>query len=108
MSASGIIFVVEESPEVGYEAKALGTSIYTQAESLNELRTMVQDAVRGHFDEHDRPKMIRLHLVHDDAPSLRLPRSLSGTVASRNFPAMNAIAPSSSPRPSDTLARPAG
>ena len=62
MSASEIIFLVEESPEGGYEAKALGESIYTQAESLDELRTMVQDAVRGHFDENDRPQMIRLHL----------------------------------------------
>ena len=66
MSASEIIFVVEESPEGGYEAKALGESIYTQAESLDELREMVQDAVRSHFDEHDRPQMIRLHLVHDE------------------------------------------
>ena len=66
MSSSEIIFLVEESPEGGYEAKALGESIYTQAESLEELRTMVQDAVRSHFDEHDRPQMIRLHLVHDE------------------------------------------
>ena len=66
MSTSEIIFLVEESPEGGYEAKALGESIYTQAESLDELRTMVQDAVRSHFDDHDRPKMIRLHLVHDE------------------------------------------
>ena len=41
MSNSEIIFLVEESPEGGYEAKALGESIYTQAESLDELRTMV-------------------------------------------------------------------
>ncbi len=66
MSNSEIIFLVEESPEGGYEAKALGESIYTQAESLDELRTMVEDAVRSHFDEHDRPQMIRLNLVDDD------------------------------------------
>ena len=66
MSASEIIFVVEESPEGGYEAKALGESIFTEAETMDELRTMVQDAVRVHFDEHDRPQMIRLHLVHDE------------------------------------------
>ena len=63
MSASEIIFVGEESPKGGYEAKALGESIYTQADSLDELRAMVQDAVRSHFDERDRPQMIRLHLV---------------------------------------------
>ena len=39
MVASEIIFVVEESPEDGYEAKALGESIFTQAETLGELRT---------------------------------------------------------------------
>ena len=66
MSNSEIIFLVEESPEGGYEAKALGESIYTQAESLDELKTMVQDAVRCHFEEQDRPRMIRLHHVHDE------------------------------------------
>jgi hypothetical protein len=53
---SEIIFLVEESPEGGYEAHALGHSIFTEAESLEELRLMVQDAVRCHFDEADRPK----------------------------------------------------
>ena len=66
MSASEIIFIVEESPEEGYEARALGYSIFTQAESLDELRSMVQDAVRCHFEERDRPRVIRLHLVKDE------------------------------------------
>ncbi|MDO8751547.1 MAG: 2-oxoisovalerate dehydrogenase [Dehalococcoidia bacterium] len=66
MSASEIIFIVEESPEEGYEARALGYSIFTQAESLDELRGMVQDAVRCHFEERDRPRVIRLHLVKDE------------------------------------------
>lgn len=63
---SEIIFVVEESVEGGYEANALGHSIYTQAESLDDLKAMVQDAVRCHFDEETRPRMIRLHLVKDE------------------------------------------
>lgn len=66
MSASEIIFVVEESPEGGYEAKALGESIFSQAESVDDLRTMVQDAVRSHFDESDRPQRIRLYFVRDE------------------------------------------
>ena len=66
MSASEIIFVVEESPEDGYEAKALGESIFTQAETLGELRTMVRDAIRSHFDEDHRPQVIHLHLVYDE------------------------------------------
>ena len=66
MSDSEIIFIVEESPEGGYEAKALGQSIYTQAESMDELKTLLQDAVRCHFEEGERPRMIRLHLVHEE------------------------------------------
>jgi hypothetical protein len=61
-----IIFSVEESPEGGFEAHALGHSIFTQADSLEELRAMVQDAVRCHFDETDRPRVIRLHWVKDE------------------------------------------
>jgi len=66
MADSEIIFAVEESPEGGYEAKALGHSIYTQADSLEELKGMVRDAVRCHFEEEARPRVIRLHLVKDE------------------------------------------
>jgi hypothetical protein len=66
MADSEIIFTVEESPEGGYEARALGYSIYTQADTVDELKAMVQDAVRCHFDEADRPQVIRLHLVKDE------------------------------------------
>jgi hypothetical protein len=61
-----IIFVVEESPEGGYAARALGYSIFTQGENLEELRKMVRDAVACHFDEMDKPLLIRLHLVKDE------------------------------------------
>jgi hypothetical protein len=67
---SEIIFAVEESPEGGYEARALGHSIFTQADSLAELRLMVQDAVRCHFDEDSRPRVVRLHLVKDEVISV--------------------------------------
>jgi len=43
MSGTEIIFSVDESPEGGYEARALGHSIFTQADSLEELRAMVRD-----------------------------------------------------------------
>jgi hypothetical protein len=66
MPESEIIFLVEESPEGGYEARALGQAIYTQAETLEALRAMLQDAVRCHFDEEVRPRLIRLHLVRDE------------------------------------------
>lgn len=61
-----IIFVVEESPESGYTAKALGYPIFTEGETYEELKLMVQDAVLCHFEETERPKIIRLHMVKDE------------------------------------------
>lgn len=61
-----IIFAVEESPEGGYEARALGYPIFTGADDLEELKRMVQDAVRCHFEDDARPRLIRLHVVHDE------------------------------------------
>ena len=61
-----IIFVVEQAPEGGFSARALGASIFTQAESAEELHVRVRDAVRCHFDEGDAPKVIRLHFVRDE------------------------------------------
>ena len=61
-----IIFLVEESPEGGFEARALGHSVFTEAETFEELKTMVQDAVRCRFDEADIPSLIRLHQVRDE------------------------------------------
>lgn len=66
MPATEIIFAVEESPEGGFEARALGHPIFTQAETMEELREMVQDAVRCHFDKSNRPPVIRLHIVKDE------------------------------------------
>ena len=66
MTESEIIFAVEESPDGGYEARALGHSIYTQADTMDDLKGMVRDALRCHFDEGDRPRVIRLHLVKDE------------------------------------------
>jgi hypothetical protein len=66
MPQSEIIFAVQESLEGGYGAKALSHSIFTEAETLDELKKKVQDAVRCHFDEADRPSLIRLHLVKDE------------------------------------------
>lgn len=61
-----IIFVVEESHEGGFEARALGHAIFTEAESIENLKKMVKDAVACHFDEGDKPSMIRLHFVKDE------------------------------------------
>jgi hypothetical protein len=61
-----IIFVVEESPEGGFEARALGHSVYTEADSLEELREMVRDAVECHFEATERPRIVRLHFVKEE------------------------------------------
>ena len=66
MAGSEIIFEVQESPEGGFEARALGHSIFTEAQTLDELREMVHDAVRCHFDPEAAPRLIRLHLVKDE------------------------------------------
>ena len=64
---SEIVFVVEEDAEGGFTARALGESIFTQAEDMANLREMVRDAVRCHFPAAAaRPKMIRLHFVNDE------------------------------------------
>ena len=65
-AVSEIIFAVEESPKCGYEARALGDSLFTQADTWAELRKMIRDAVRCHFDEAHRPRVIRLHLTRDE------------------------------------------
>ncbi|MBE0619254.1 MAG: 2-oxoisovalerate dehydrogenase [Burkholderiales bacterium] len=61
-----IIFIVENSPEGGYAAKSAGASIFTEADTLDELHARVRDAVRCHFDESAAPKLIRLHFVRDE------------------------------------------
>jgi hypothetical protein len=61
-----ITFVVEEDPEGGYTARALGYSIFTEADSIEELKSMVQDAVRSHFEDTEKPPLIHLHFVKDE------------------------------------------
>jgi hypothetical protein len=61
-----IFFLVENAPEGGFYAKALGESIFTEADSLEELHVNVRDAVKCHFDEDKVPKLIRLHFVHEE------------------------------------------
>jgi hypothetical protein len=63
---SEIIFLIEEADEGGYTARALGHSIFTEAESMESLRESIRDAVRCHFDEGHSPKLIRLHFVREE------------------------------------------
>ena len=61
-----IIFLIEEAAEGGFAARALGGSIFTEADTLDALRQQVRDAVNCHFDEGNAPKVIRLHFVRDE------------------------------------------
>ena len=61
-----LIFLVENAPEGGYTARALGASIFTEADDLDSLREQVRDAVRCHFDEGEGPQIIRLHFVREE------------------------------------------
>ena len=61
-----IIFLVEDAPDGGFSAKALGHSIFTAADTEQELHGMVKDAVACHFDEGEAPKIIRLHYVREE------------------------------------------
>lgn len=66
-----VVFVVEEAPEGGYIAKALGASIITEADDLDALRRQVTDAVQCHFaGQSNHPKLIRLHMVKDELLTL--------------------------------------
>ena len=60
------IFLVEEAPEGGYTARALGESIFTEADDLTSLYAQVRDAVRCHFEEGQQPTIIRLHFVREE------------------------------------------
>jgi len=67
MQSTEIIFEVYDSPEGGFEARALGHSIFTEADTLDELRKNVREAVSCHFvDIEPRPSIIRLHFVRDE------------------------------------------
>ena len=61
-----IIFVVEEAPEGGFAARALGVSIFTEADDMAGLQEQVRDAVRCHFEEGNLPKVVRLHFVREE------------------------------------------
>ncbi len=65
-----IIFIVEDSDEGGYTAKSLGYSIYTEGETLDELKKNVKDAIKCHFDAKEIPRIIRLHIVKDEVISI--------------------------------------
>lgn len=59
-----LIFEVREAPEGGLTARALGASVFAEADTLDELRESIRDAVRCHFDPGTEPSGLRLVMVH--------------------------------------------
>jgi hypothetical protein len=65
-----IIFLVEEAPEGGFTARALGQSIFTEADDVISLEANVRDAVRCHFEEDVMPQLVRLHFTREQVIAL--------------------------------------
>ena len=65
-----IIFQIEESIEGGYEAKAIGYSIFTEGETYEEVKANIREAIKCHFEENEKPSIVRLHLVKDEVMAL--------------------------------------
>ena len=63
---SELIFLVKEAPEGGFIARALGQAIFTEADDLTSLREQIRDAVRCHFEDGQKPAVIRLHFVREE------------------------------------------
>lgn len=61
-----IIFLIENAAEGGYCAKALGYSIFTEADDSDSLKANIRDAVLAHFEDGNHPKIVRMHFVHEE------------------------------------------
>jgi hypothetical protein len=63
---SEIVFIVEEAPEGGYTARALGYSIFTEGDSWDDLKSAIQDALACHFEDEQKPRIARLHYLLEE------------------------------------------
>jgi hypothetical protein len=61
-----LVFLVEEAPEGGFTARALGAPVFTEADTFEALREAIRDAVHCHFDAGEEPQLLRLHVVRDE------------------------------------------
>lgn len=65
-----LIFEVREAPEGGFTARALGESIFVEADDRSQLEGEIRDAVDCHYGAEARPSLVRLHFVHDEVLAL--------------------------------------
>jgi predicted RNase H-like HicB family nuclease len=62
-----LIFEVRDAEEGGFHARALGKPIFTQADTWDELRSNILEAVEVFFDTSEElPKLVQLHYVKDE------------------------------------------
>jgi predicted RNase H-like HicB family nuclease len=67
-----VVFEAERDPDGGFTAQALGEDIFTQADSIEELKAAVEDAVACHFADRELPDMIRLYIRETILPRRRV------------------------------------
>jgi hypothetical protein len=58
-----VLFLVEAMADGGSRARAVGQTIYTQADDVGALLHQIIDAVHCHFDEGKAPQRIRLQFT---------------------------------------------
>ncbi len=63
---SELIFIVEDAPEGGFSARAVGSSIFTEGDTVDALRAMVLDAVRCHFAPEQTPSLVHLRFIREE------------------------------------------
>lgn len=65
-----LVFEVIQEADGGFVAECLTESIVTQADTWEELRANVKEAVEGYYFDGPKPRSIRLHLIRDEVLSI--------------------------------------
>ena len=66
-----IVFEITQDVDGGFSAECLTESIFTQADTWDELRANVREAVEAFYFDQVMPDRVRLHLVRDEMFALR-------------------------------------
>lgn len=70
MKKEEVVFIVDESVDGGYEARAAGFPIFTQSESKGVVKSNIIEAVRCHFDEKEMPSHINIRFLQEEIIAL--------------------------------------
>jgi predicted RNase H-like HicB family nuclease len=67
MNFEELTFLAQEDPEGGYSARSIKESIYTQGDTIEELKKNIKDALKCHFEnDNEAPKYIKLHILMEE------------------------------------------